>query len=205
MAWPGHLKPNTTSDAMVCWPDLLPTFIDLAGGKVPAALDGRSFAGVLRGTTPTHRDRVFATHSGDGDFNVYPIRAVRTRDWKYIRNLHPEFQYHTHMSRSTGPHRPLFWDSWLAAAKSTRAAAVVVSRYIEHPAEELYDLAADPFELRNLAADPTQSARLAAMRTDLDAWMKQQGDTQTVFGQPLRIGEPVTNIAAGSAQKKSAP
>lgn len=60
---------------MVCWPDLLPTFIELAGGKVPAGLDGRSFAGVLRGTTTAHRDRVFTTHSGDGNFNVNPLPA----------------------------------------------------------------------------------------------------------------------------------
>ena len=49
-------------------------------------------SGVLRGTTTTHRDRAFSTHSGDANYCVYPIRSVRTRDWKYIRNLHPEFQ-----------------------------------------------------------------------------------------------------------------
>lgn len=203
LAWPGHLTPGTRSDALVCWPDLLPTFIDLAGGQVPPGLDGRSFAGILRGTATTHRDRVFATHSGDGDFNVYPIRAVRSRDWKYIRNLHPEFQYHTHMSRSAGPHRPVFWDAWLAAAKTNPAAAAVVRRSIQHPAEELYDLATDPAELHNLAADPRQAPRLAALRADLDAWMKQQGDTQTVFGHPLLLGEPVTILAPAGAKKKS--
>ncbi len=202
MAWPGHLKPATTSEAMVSWPDLLPTFIELAGGKVPDGLDGKSFAGVLRGTTTTHRDRVFTTHSGDGNFNVYPIRSVRTRDWKYIRNLHPEFQYHTHMSRAIGPHRPLFWDTWLAAAKTKPSAAAVVNRYLEHPAEELYDLTADPHELRNLAANPKHATRLDALRVELDGWIKQQGDTQTVFGQPLLRGEPVTDLVLGNAQKK---
>jgi N-sulfoglucosamine sulfohydrolase len=202
IAWPGHLKPGSTSDAMVCWPDLLPTFIELAGGKIPGGLDGRSFAGILQGTATTHRDRVFTTHSGDGDFCVYPIRSVRTRDWKYIRNLHPEFQYHTHMSRALGPHRPLFWDTWLDAAKTNPAAAAVVNRYIQHPAEELYDLAADPFELRNLATDPKNAERLAAMRSDLDAWMKQQGDTQTVFGHPLPLNEPVTPIVSEGPKKK---
>ena len=201
IAWPGHLKPATTSDAMVCWPDLLPTFIELAGGKVPAGLDGRSFAAVLRGAATTHRDRVFSTHSGDGDFNVYPSRSVRTRDWKYIRNLHPEFQHHTHISRSSGPSGLVYWKTWLAAARDP-AAAAVVNRYTVRPAEELYDLANDPHEQRNRAADPNQKVRLAAMRTDLDGWMKQQGDTQTVFGKPLLIGEPVTLIAPGNAKKK---
>ena len=204
IAWPGKLKPASSSEAMVCWPDLLPTFIELAGGQVPAGLDGKSFAGILRGTTNSHRDRVFITHSGDGDFNVYPIRSVRTRDWKYIRNLHPEFQQHTHISRSSGPSGLVYWKTWLAAAERDPAAAATVKRYIQHPAEELYDIAADPFELRNLAAAPPQALRLAAMRADLDAWMKQQGDTQTVFGKPLLLGEPVTFITPGGGKKKAA-
>ena len=45
-------------------------------------------------------------------------------------------------------------------------------------------------------------SRLDAMRADLDAWMKQQGDTQTVFGKPLLLGEPVTLITPRSANKK---
>ena len=43
-------------------------------------------------------------------------------------------------------------------------------------------------------------ARLPA--ADLDAWMKQQGDTQTVFGKPLLLNEPVTLITPGGAKKK---
>jgi len=35
--------------------------------------------------------------------------------------------------------------------------------------------------------------------------MKQPGDTQTVFGQPLLLGQPVTDIVPGNAQKKAAP
>lgn len=203
-AWPGHLKPATTSDAMICWPDLLPTFIELAGGQVPADLDGRSFAGLLLGTATTHRDRVFATHSGDGDFNVYPIRSVRTADWKYIRNLHPEFQHHTHISRSQGPSGRAYWLSWLEAAAQQPGAAAIVKRYSERPAEELYDLRADPYELHNLASDPGQAERLRALRADLDAWMVQQGDAQTVFGTPLRIGEPATMLLPGGTRKKAA-
>jgi arylsulfatase A-like enzyme len=193
--WPGRLKPGSTSDAMICLPDLLPTFIELAGGQVPGGLDGRSFAGVLLGRTKTHRDRVFATCSGDGDFNVYPSRSLRTRDWKYIRNLHPEFQHHTHISRSQGPMLGIqYWRTWVAAAAENPAAAIVVKRYSERPAEELYDLRSDPHEQRNLAADPAQTSRLAAMRADLNAWMREQGDQERVFGKPLLIGEPVTPV-----------
>ena len=201
VAWPGHIKPATTTDALVCWPDLLPTFIELAGGKIPDGIDGKSFARLLRGTATTHRDQVFSTHSGDGNFNVYPIRSVRTQDWKYIRNLHPEFQHHTHISRSTGPSGLVYWKSWLNAAEKDLAAASTVNRYINRPAEELYNVSVDPFELNNLAADPMHSARIAAMRNELDAWMREQGDKQTVFGQPLLKGEPPVLITPGAAKK----
>jgi N-sulfoglucosamine sulfohydrolase len=72
------------------------------------------------------------------------------------------------------------------------AAAAVVKRFVERPAEELYNLKADPHEMHNLAGDPKHASRLASMRAEVKAWMKEQGDTQTVFGKPLLIGEPVT-------------
>lgn len=191
-AWPGNLKPGSVSDAMICLPDLLPTFIDLAGGKIPEGLDGKSFAGLFRGTTKTHRDRVFNTHSGDRDFNVYPIRSLRTSEWKYILNLHPEFQHHTHDSRHAAGKGRLYWDSWVEEARTNPKAAVVVKRFVQRPAEELYQLKTDPHELNNLAADPKQSKRLASMRAELKSWMTSQGDQQTVFGKPLLPGEPAT-------------
>ncbi len=199
--WPNHIPPGSTSDAMICWPDLLPTLLELAGGTAPAGLDGRSFASVLEGRTSHHRDLVFTTHSGDGDFNVYPIRSVRTRDWKYIRNLHPEFQHHSHISRSTGPSGRAYWQSWEAAARNDPAAAAILKRSIERPAEELYDLANDPLELHNLAAEPAQKERLSGLRAELDAWLTAQGDQQTVFGKPLPLGETATLIAPGGTKK----
>ncbi len=204
IAWPGHVKPATNNDAMICLPDLLPTFIELAGGKVPDGLDGKSFLPLLVGATATHRDRVFATCSGDGNFNVYPSRSLRTGEWKYILNLHPEFQHHTHISRSAGPANGiLYWQTWITAAANSVADAAVVKRYVERPAEELYDLKEDPFEQHNHAADPQNAQRLAAMRSEVKAWMLQQGDKQTVFGKPLLTGEPVTIIGDGGARKRA--
>lgn len=204
VSWQGHLKAATSCDAMLCLPDLLPTLIDLAGGTVPAELDGKSFAGILSGSTTTHRDRVFATCSGDGDFNVYPSRSLRTRDYKYILNLHPEFQHHTHISLSPShANGRAYWDTWQSAAKENPAAAAVVKRYIERPAEELYDINSDPNELHNLAAEPAHSKRLAAIRQELKAWMKEQGDQETVFGKPLLLTQPVPEGGIISRKKKS--
>jgi N-sulfoglucosamine sulfohydrolase len=190
VAWPGTVKPNTRTAALVQWTDLLPTLLAAAGGTPSENLDGRSFLPVLRGDTAVHHARLFTTHSGDGNMNVYPMRAVREGQWKYIRNLHPEFEYHTHIDADTGRLAQRdFFSSWRQAAKTDAAAQAIVKRYHERPAEELYDLAADPHEQRNLIGKPEQAKRLVAMRRSLDDWMRAQGDAQKVYGDPKLPGK----------------
>jgi uncharacterized sulfatase len=175
-AWPGVIKPGARSDAMVSWADILPTLVELAGGKPPGDIDGRSFAAVLRGEAVAHRDRIFTTHSRDGDMNVYPCRAVRTADWKYIRNLRPGAEHTTHIDKGVARDGRTYWDSWVEKARTDPAAAAAVACYRARTAEELYDLRADPFELRNLAHRPEHAGTLAKLRGELDAWMRSQSD-----------------------------
>src|SRR5262249_43680112 len=175
--WPGRVKEGTTTAAMVSWIDLLPTCLEAAGGKPPTGLSGRSFLGVLGGEKNAHHDKVFVTHSGDGDMNRYPLRAVRTRDWKYIRNLDPKAEHHSHIDKGpAGTDSREYWDTWAEKAKPDPAAAAAVRRYHTRLSEELYDLKADPWELKTLAADPAHTATLTKLRADLDDWMKGQGD-----------------------------
>lgn len=191
VAWPGVITPGSQNDAMIQWIDVLPTLIEIAGGTVPAGIDGRSFAGVLRGATAGHRTEILTTHSGDGDKNVYPIRSLRAGDFKYILNLLPDKAHTTHIDRGGGSGDGWrYFDEWVALGKTDAHAAAQVRAYHQRPAEELYDLRSDPDELHNLAADATQTARLATMRAQLEAWMKQQGDRRTVFDKPHDIGEP---------------
>lgn len=178
VVWPGRIKPGTTSDALVSWIDLLPTCLEAAGGAPPKVvpLSGRSFLAVLRGEKRIHRDKIFLTHSGDGDMNRYPIRAVRTRQWKYIRNLDSAAEHHTHIDKGVAVDGRDYWSSWVEKAKTDPTAAAFIRRYHTRPAEELYDLRADPWELKNLAADPARAKTLQDLRAELDAWMKAQGD-----------------------------
>lgn len=185
-AWPGVIRPGTRSGALISFADILPTFVELAGGTPPGEIDGRSFAGVLRGRSSKHRDEIFAAHSGDRDFNVYPMRCVRTSRFKYILNLHPEFKYTTHIDVAGPNDGRIYFDSWVEKAKSDPSAAAVVKRYHEHPAEELYDVAADPHELRNLAADAQYRKILPDLRGRITRWMRSQGDKGEVFGHPVR-------------------
>jgi uncharacterized sulfatase len=185
--WPGHAKPGSRTGAMVSLVDVLPTVMEAAGGPPPEGIDGRSFAGVLDGKSTGHRDRIQVTHSGDGNFNVYPMRGLVERRWKYILNLHPEFRFGTHITK-TGEAGSRYWESWVEKGRDDPQAAISVKRYQERPREELYDLESDPWEQENLAANPGQSERLQGMRVELERWMNGQGDKRTVFGKPDLLG-----------------
>ncbi len=196
------IKSGIVTNAMVSWIDILPTLVDLGGGKPPTDIDGRSFAGVIRGEKQSHRDEIYATHSGDREFNVYPMRCLRTGRWKYILNLHPEFQYATHINRGGERDGLEYFRSWEEAAKTDSHARQIVQRYKERPREELYDLAADPHELSNQADKPEQKNRLAELRAKVAAWMKDQNDQGTVFNEPLLLGQEATLLPTGTAKKK---
>lgn len=184
--WPDRIQPGTTNDALVSWIDILPTCLDVAGGQPPTGLSGRTLVPLFTGGAG-FRDRVFLTHSGDGDMNRYPLRGVRTRTHKYIRNLDTAAEHHTHVDRGkAGSDGREYWDSWVTKARTDPAAAAVIRRYNTRPAEELYDLAADPWELRNLATDPAQAATLADLRAALDGWMRDQNDRGLETERTLR-------------------
>jgi arylsulfatase A-like enzyme len=183
--WPGVVKPGRRCDALVSSVDLTPTLIELAGGTPPAGLDGRSFAGVLTGRTDAHRAEVFATHSGDGNMNVYPMRCVRTARFKYILNLHPELEYTTHIDLAPdGRNGRGYFASWEEKAKADPRAAAAVRRYHQRPREELHDVEADPHELTNLAGRPEHRPTLERLRRQTEEWMTAQGDERKLYGRP---------------------
>src|SRR5690606_27237470 len=46
--WPGVIEANSTSDHLCAIWDVLPTFLDVSGGKTPAEIDGISFLPTLK-------------------------------------------------------------------------------------------------------------------------------------------------------------
>ncbi|MEL6107245.1 MAG: sulfatase-like hydrolase/transferase, partial [Planctomycetota bacterium] len=184
--WPKTIPAGVSNDAMVSWIDLFPTLIDLAGGKVPDEIDGRSFSRVLRNATQSHRQQIFATHKGDKAMNVFPIRSVRVGPWKYIRNLRPDFYYTTHMDLvpETSPFFNRNWPSWIEAAKTDAEAATFLRAYHSRPAEELYRLDRDPNETTNLAHQAEYAVKLAEFRGLITRRMKQVNDDESLSGKP---------------------
>ncbi|QNN21627.1 sulfatase [Planctomycetales bacterium ZRK34] len=185
--WPGRVKPGSTTDAMVQYVDILPTLIQAAGGDpttvdtgLPGApdggrgFDGASFLNVLLGNTDSHRDAVFGVHTTQGIIqgSTYPVRSIRTATHKYILNLNPEADF-TNVVTARGEGAFAAWRQ--AAASGNEQAQQMVTRYQHRPAEELYDLRHDPYELHNIAG-PEHRALMNQLRAKLQAWMKQQGD-----------------------------
>ncbi|MCA9126098.1 MAG: sulfatase [Planctomycetales bacterium] len=189
-AWNGKIAAGTESDALVSWIDLLPTILECVGGKLPEGLDGRSFAGVLLGNRDHHRDVIFTTHTGDGNKNIFPIRSIRTREWKLIHNLHPEFAHTTHSDLDRKPMAGAYWTEWTELAKTDARARQIVDRYYQRPEWELFHVSEDRWEQTNLVDEPSQTERIADLKERLAAWLQDQGDQQSVHSEPRRLSEP---------------
>ena len=85
---PGRAHAGAVQGAMVTWADLPPMFLDVARiAATTAACDGRSFRAGLEGVKLTEWDEVFASHSFHEVTVDYPLRMVRTREFKLIHNL----------------------------------------------------------------------------------------------------------------------
>ena len=185
MSWKGRIKPGSQTDAMVSWIDIFPTLLDIVAVKPPEHLDGKSFADVLFGKSSQFRDKIYTTHSGDGNMNVYPIRSVRDSRYHYILNLHPEYMHTNHSDLLKKDGAGTYWTSWYEEAKKNTDAMAIVKKYHQRPGVELYDLQKDPLEQHNLAQDPHYKSTMQKMNTDLRQWMNAQGDQEKVYNKPI--------------------
>jgi N-sulfoglucosamine sulfohydrolase len=171
--WPGHVKPNTVSNAMIEYVDVTPTFVEAAGGRPAEILDGKSILPVLRGETTSHKQYVYGLHTTKGIINGsdhFGIRSIRGERYKLIWNLSPEVKFTNACTRS-----PVF-KSWIDAATTDSDAADKVKRYHYRPGIELFDLESDPLEWTNLVDDPTLADVKGQLLTELKRWMDSQGD-----------------------------
>ena len=188
--WPGVIGPGTRTEAMISWIDIFPTLLEIAGADTPTEIDGRSFAAVLRGNSAHHRELIFTTHSGDGDKNIYPIRAIRDRRFKYIRNIHPDTYHTTHTDIQRRPGHGSLFNEWVAAAETDPQARDVVRKYHYRPAVEFYDIAQDPGETTNLVENPAYATEVARLASALDDWMEQHGDNVRMEREPYALTKP---------------
>ncbi|MDZ7620351.1 MAG: sulfatase, partial [Patescibacteria group bacterium] len=151
-------RPGEWVEQPVGFVDLPATVLSLAGAPVPDHYEGRVFLGP-RQAAP--REHVFL-YRGRMDERYDTARAIRDRQFRYVRNYSPHRPWGQHYAY---PFRVLpSMGSWYAAYQSGQCNAVQARYWGPKPAEELYDTAADPFELSNLTTAADQADRLQAMR-----------------------------------------
>jgi len=172
--WPGKIEPGSVREDLVCFLDFAPTVLSLAGVTVPSEMQGHIFLGPHRAPERKYifaaRDRMDETYDR--------IRAVRDRQFKYIRNFHPELPCAQRIQYMELMPTMAVWREWNAQGKLSGAQKLFFAK--TKPREELYDLDADPHEIKNLAGSWKHRARLRELRTALDRWMAETGDMGAV-------------------------
>jgi arylsulfatase A-like enzyme len=184
--WPGRIPAGQVRDEFVALTDLAPTFLEAAGLPVPAGVHGRSWLGLFAGQTQPGRDRAFIererhAHVRAGNLS-YPMRAVRTAEFLYIRNLRPDRwpAGDPDLVFSVGPFGDIDGGPTTAVLLSRRNDPAI-RRFFElatakRPAVELYDLGADPGQITNVAGQPRYADAERALGASLDRWMRETGD-----------------------------
>ena len=176
-------------DSFVNLIDLMPTFLDWAGIKQRPELDGISLLPVLTGQKTIHRTEVFLERErhclcrAEMDYGAgYPMRAIRTKDYLYIRNFRPNRMPAGDETISNTP--SVFGDVDGGPTKvymmDHRADPLVrplfVMGFEKRPAEELYSLKDDPYNLHNRANEARYTAIKSSLRQRLANWMQQEND-----------------------------
>ena len=185
-------------DYLVSFVDVVPTFIELAGGDLAeGATDGTSLVPLLAAPagaeTKAVHDYVFGTHTARGVrcvTNAYPIRSVSDGRWKYIHNFNARASFQNNMLVNTKSGE---WDLWLDEQRRDGPNGKYVGLMKCRPGAELYDLERDPSELNNvfgMAKETAARAAIIRLRRALAGHMIELGDLDPLAqeeGLPMRL------------------
>lgn len=161
---------GSINDRMVSGLDLGPTSLTLAGIEIPSFMEGMD----IFSNESEKREYVISTRDRC-DFTIDRIRSVRSKEYKYIRNFMTDRPYT----------QPTYMDvdgvEFVKVTKQLHADGKlneVQGRFFSdhRPAEELYDIQSDPFELNNLATDPDYANVLSRHSAILEDWIKATND-----------------------------
>lgn len=187
----------------VSFVDFAPTLLNLAGVEVPAHMDGKPFLG--EGVTMdevNERDEAFG-YADRFDEKYDLVRVFRKGKFTYHRNYQPfnfdglwnEYRY-----------RMLAYMEWWELFQSGKLNAVQRQFFEPRPAEALFDLEADPYEINNLADDPAYASAVHDMRQRLTQKVKSLNDLsmfpesvlwEDAFENPVEYGRKNSARIAG--------
>jgi arylsulfatase A-like enzyme len=185
-----HLLPappgTIREDAPISLVDLFPTLLTIADIKAPSGLQGQAFLGASR------NDRTYVFGARDRMDERYDFsRSVRSMRFRYIRNYAPHRAWGQHYAYAwEGRHYQDYEEMHLTGSLNSREDRF----WNPKPAEELYDIAADPDQTANLVCEPRFESTLAAMSRALDDHMLAIRDAGFIpEGSPLEIGQAYEN------------
>lgn len=177
--WPGRIKPGTSSGSLVSSIDIVPTIPELAGVARPATAQGTSFAPVLCDPKANIQEYIFTEHNWH-DYTARG-RAVRSKQFKYIRNYNNEVANTPPADAARSPS----FQAMRRLRAERRLPVEPMSCFVKpRPEEELYGLEADPREWHNLAADSQHAETLATLRAALKTREATTGDRPPVVLSP---------------------
>ena len=179
--------------------DLAPTFLEAAGIPIPHTVTGKSFLKLI--TTPSFdgtfgkRDHVITALERHTycrpNGATYPIRAIRTHDFLYLRNFKPDrwpTGGPTFISSNKAPHGDIddgpFKDYVFRPEVREQFPIPFGLTVDKRPLEELYDLKADPHQLNNIAH------RSANQSTKKQLWSKLRQHLEMTNDPRLRGEDP---------------
>ncbi|BAX78457.1 sulfatase family protein [Labilibaculum antarcticum] len=171
---PAKIKAGQRTDALINNTDFAPTLIEMAGGKTPEYMQGKSFKSILEtGKEPKNwRDATYYRywmHMAHRHANPAHF-GIRTKDYKLI------FFYGRYWVDTDNPDAEWNKESW-------------GNDFTRHtpPAWELYDLKKDPKEMNNVYDDPNYTEVKKMMKVKLKQQREEIGDTDEKYPHIKKI------------------
>lgn len=169
---PTNNSKGITSNAMISWVDLTPTILDMAKVDFDSEIfHGKSFKNIVDQKNPEGWNEIYASHTFHEITMYYPMRVVRSDNYKLIWNIAYRLEY------------PFASDLWAASTwqgiyreKEEYFGPKKVSDYLFRPEFELYDLSKDPNELNNLAINKDFEVVLETMKTKMKSFQTKTSD-----------------------------
>ncbi|WP_456284770.1 sulfatase [Microbacterium sp. JZ70] len=185
--WPGRVAAGAARDDVVHVSDIAPTMLAMAGLDIPEHIQMRPLFDA-EGRALAQGDYAFGGRDRM-DEQRDRSRTVRDRRYRYVRHSHPDrspFQLQHFAERFTT------WRDLRTRVNDEarqRAAGLPEDRLTPvqrrmtapvKPAEELYDIEADPHETTCLVGDPAHEDARRRLSEALDSWVERFGDLGAV-------------------------
>lgn len=172
--------------------DLAPTFLELGGVTPPAVMTGKSIVPLLesKNSGQIEPERTFVVTGFERHVAAaregnlpYPMRAITTAKYKYIRNFAPErwpagLRSNNFPDIDAGPTKTWFLNNYCNETYTSQMELAFGKRSYE----ELYDLENDPYELHNVAEESSYKIEKELLSHKLDSVLTATADPRMASG-----------------------